>query len=230
MTAQLLLSAGLFVGTHLVLSHPLRAPLVRRIGEGRFLGLYSLIALATFLWMVMAARAMPPQAPIWSPSGWGWMLASLAMLVASVLLAGSFFGNPASPDPAHRLTVPDRAAGVYAITRHPMLWSFILWAAVHVLVWPTPRTAILGGAVALLSLVGARGQDRKKRRLVGDAWRGWMRRTAFVPFAGQMGGRIGWTAAWPGVRALGLGTAIWLVATWLHPIAGAPPVGIWAMG
>lgn len=230
MTAHLLLAAGLFVGTHLILSHPLRAPLVRRIGEGPFLGLYSLIALATFLWMVIAARGMPPEAPSWTTPGWGWTLAALAMLLASVLLAGSFFGNPASPDPAHKLIVPDRATGVYAITRHPMLWSFILWAAVHALVWPTARTAILGGAVALLSLVGARGQDKKKRHLMGDAWRGWMRRTAFMPFAGQITGRIGWTAAWPGVRALALGTAIWLAATWLHPIAGAPVVALWAMG
>ncbi len=230
MAAQLLLAASLFVGTHLVLSHPLRAPLVRRIGEARFLGLYSLVALATFVWMVMAARAMPPEAPMWSTPGWGWMLAALTMFVASILLAGSFFGNPASPDPARKLTVPERAAGVYAVTRHPMLWSFILWAAVHVLVWPTTRTLILSGAVALLSLVGARGQDRKKRRLLGDSWRGWMRHTAFVPFAGQIGGRIGWTAAWPGTRALALGIAIWLAATWLHPVAGAPAVGIWTLG
>lgn len=230
MIAHLLLAAVLFVGTHLALSHPLRTPLARRLGEGPFLGVYSLIALASFVWMVMAARAMPPEAPAWATPPWGWMVAELVMLVASVLLAGSFFGNPASPDPTHKLSVPDRAVGVYAITRHPMLWSFILWAAVHVLVWPTARTAILSGAIALLSLVGAQGQDRKKRRLTGDAWRGWMRRTAFVPFAGQISGRIAWTAIWPGTRALLLGVAIWLAATWLHPIAGAPVVGIWAMG
>lgn len=230
MAAQLLLAACLFVGTHLALSHPLRAPLVRRIGEGPFLGVYSLVALVTLVWMGIAARAMPPEAPAWSTPGWGWALASVAMLVASILLAGSFFGNPAAPDPAHRLTVPDRAEGVYAITRHPMLWSFVLWAFVHALVWPTSRTAILGGSVALLSLAGARGQDRKKRRLMGDPWRGWMRRTAFVPFAGQVSGRISWPAAWPGLKALALGLVIWLAATWLHPVAGAPAVGIWALG
>lgn len=230
MAAQLLLAAALFVVTHLVLSHPLRAPLVRRLGEGSFLGVYSIVALATFLWMVFAARAMPPGAPLWSAPQWGWSLASVVMLIASILLAGSFFGNPAAPDPTHKVAVPDRAAGVYAITRHPMLWSFILWAGVHVFVWPTTRTIILGAAVALLSLVGARGQDKKKRRLIGDAWRVWMRRTAFVPFAGQMKGRIGWAAAWPGIRALVLGVVIWLAATWLHPFAGAPAVGIWAIG
>jgi uncharacterized membrane protein len=36
-----------FLGTHFVLSHPLRAPIVKAIGEGAFLGLYSLVAFAT---------------------------------------------------------------------------------------------------------------------------------------------------------------------------------------
>ena len=36
-----------FVGTHFLLSHPLRAPLVARVGEKGFLGLYSLVAFAT---------------------------------------------------------------------------------------------------------------------------------------------------------------------------------------
>ena len=34
---QVLISAAAFVGTHFLLSHPLRAPLVARIGERGFL-------------------------------------------------------------------------------------------------------------------------------------------------------------------------------------------------
>jgi len=36
-----------FVGLHVVLSHPLRAPIMRMIGEGPFLGFYSLVATAS---------------------------------------------------------------------------------------------------------------------------------------------------------------------------------------
>ena len=58
-----LLSLGVaslaFVGMHFLLSHPLRAPITGRIGEGPFLGLYSLVAFATLGWMVLAFLAAP---------------------------------------------------------------------------------------------------------------------------------------------------------------------------
>ena len=50
--AGLFLSSIAFVGTHFLMSHPLRGPLVRRVGRGPFQGIYSLIALMTFGWMI----------------------------------------------------------------------------------------------------------------------------------------------------------------------------------
>ena len=49
---MLLIAATAFVGTHFLMSHPLRAPLVSRLGEKGFLGLYSLVAAATLIWMI----------------------------------------------------------------------------------------------------------------------------------------------------------------------------------
>ena len=46
-----------FVGLHFAMSHPLRSALVARLGENGFRGLYSLVALGTFIWMVLAFRA-----------------------------------------------------------------------------------------------------------------------------------------------------------------------------
>ncbi|MBQ94760.1 MAG: MFS transporter, partial [Actinobacteria bacterium] len=61
-----------FVGTHFVLSHPLRVPLVSVIGENGFRGLYSLVALATFVWAVLAFRAVGPGGtPLWNGMGDG---------------------------------------------------------------------------------------------------------------------------------------------------------------
>ena len=63
---------------------------------------------------------------------------------------------------------------------------------------------------------------------MGDAWRGWMRRTAFFPFAGQISGRIPWAAAWPGWFVLLLGLALWLGATWAHvPLGAQVAAGLW---
>lgn len=215
------LGVGGFVGTHLLLSHPLRAPLVARLGEKGFQGLYSLVAFATFGLMVWALKRIGPEAFLWSPPGWAWPVASGVMLVASILLAGSMVGNPALPGMPHD---PAGPRGVLAITRHPMMWGFALWALVHGLIWPQPSVLILAGGIALLALVGAAGQDAKKSRLQPDFWPGWRARTAFVPFTGPAPLR----ALWPGWRVLAAGVALWLAATWLHPVAGAPAVGIWA--
>jgi uncharacterized membrane protein len=216
------LATGSFVGTHLVLSHPLRAPLVARLGARGFLGLYSLIAFATLGWTVLAFRAAPPAPLLWIAPESAWHIASLVMLVAAILLVGSLIGNPAAVDPTGTLTVPDAARGVYAVTRHPMMWSILLWALVHAALWPAPRTLVLTAGIGLLALAGAWGQDAKKAQLLGAAWRRWQGRTSFTPFAALLSGRADWRALWPGsVPVLG-GLALWLGATWAHPLLVGP--------
>ena len=224
---QLLAALTAFVGTHLLLSHPLRAPLVARMGASAFLGVYSLVAFATLGWAVHAFRGAPAGDPAWLPGDGLWMLATLLMLVASILFAGSLIGNPALPGPPVKAFAAPPARGVFAITRHPMMWGFALWGLVHILVSPRPPVIALSLAMILLALGGAWGQDAKKAALMGDGWSDWTSRTAFVPFGGQVSGKIGWGAAWPGSIALFGGIALWLIATWAHPWAGAPAAGVW---
>lgn len=216
-----IVAAIAFVGTHFLLSHPLRAPLVARVGERGFLGLYSLVAAVTLGWLVLAYRAAPPGAPLWPVGDTLWAIATVVMLLASVLFMGSLVRNPALPDPSGRTRPVPEAAGVLAITRHPMMWSFALWGAAHILVFPDPSNVVLAGAIIVLALVGAYLQDRKKERLQPDFWPEWERRTSFVPFAS--GRRIGKL----GGHALGGGLVVWLIATWAHlPLAGRA-AGVW---
>jgi len=218
--ASLVAACVAFVGSHFLLSHPLRAALVARLGARPFLGLYSLVALATFAWIVIAYRAVPLQAPLWVPPDWGWMVASLVMLFAAILLAGSFVGNPAMPE----ARVSDWAPrGVFAITRHPMMWSFSLWAIVHGWIWSAPANLVLTSAILILALGGAAGQDRKKAALMGAKWQGWVSRTAFFPFTG----RSALGAMWPRWQVLAGGVVLWLVATWAHGPLGGMAVGLW---
>lgn len=206
-----------FVGTHFLLSHPLRSPVVSRLGERGFLGVYSLVAFATLGWMVWAYLAVPEQAALWPVGDAIWAIGTAVMWLGSVLFVGSLFGNPAMPE-ANVADVPT-PRGVFAITRHPMMWGFALWAAVHVLVYPEPAQIVLAGTIGFLALVGAHLQDRKKARLQPGFWPEWKRRTSFVPFA-RGGGN-------PGTVALVGGTALWLIASWAHlPLAGWD-AGIW---
>lgn len=210
-----------FLGTHFALSHPLRAPLVSRLGEAGFRGLYSLVALATFAWMVFAFRAVGPGgAPLWNGMGAvAWIIASLLMLVAAVLLIGSFIRNPALPHPLASEHAALEPRGVFHVTRHPMMWSFAIWALAHVLGSPTPRQLVLAGAILFLALVGAHMQDRKNAALMGEAWAGWAARTSYWP-------RFGGLAKAGPVAWLG-GLALWLIASWAHLPANGIPAGIW---
>lgn len=217
-----------FVGTHFALSHPLRSALVARLGTAGFQALYTLVALATFAWVVSEWRAAPRGDNLWPAGEAAWIAATAVMLAASLLFAGSLAGNPALPQPGAAALARRPVRGMFALTRHPMMWSFALWALAHALVAPYPASLLLTGGMAFLALAGSAGQDAKKRALMGEAWQDWAARTAFVPFAGQLTGRIGWRAVWPGWAVLLAGVAIWLAASWLHAPLGGIVAGVWA--
>lgn len=217
---ELELAAVSFVGSHFLLSHPLRGPLVRAVGEKAFLLLYSIVAFATLGWMIWAARAVPPETPYWVAGSVWTLIAGLLVWLASILLVGSFVGNPAFPDPTGRTPTIRQPHGVFRITRHPMMWAFGLWAIAHAIVNATPAGLVISEAIGILAVVGAAFQDRKKQQLMGSAWRDWERQTSFLPF--------GKGFALPGWFAFVAGTVLFLAATWAHGALGYREAGIWA--
>ena len=220
--AMLGLASAAFVGTHFAMSHPLRAPIIKALGEKGFAGAYSLIAVV-LLWAMShyygPASTEAPQ-PLWDAGQPGFVIATLLMWFGSILFVGSLRRNPAFPRAGKPVTKIDDARGVFAITRHPMLWGFTAWALVHAIVNPTAASLIVSTAIAILALGGAAMQDAKKEKLVGDVWRDWTSRTSFAPF--------GRGFASPGTFALVGGTLVWLAATWAHGALGYRPAGIWA--
>jgi len=214
---MLLVAASVFVLSHFLLSHPLRAPLVKAVGEKGFLGLYSAIALVTFGFTIWAYRKAPATAPLWNVGDGLWAL-------VTVLMLGSFIRNPAMPG-AIGAAAAAQASGVYGITRHPMMWSFAIWGACHILIYPVEKNIILAGAIIVLALVGAALQDRKKATQDPQGWAAWQSRTGYWPFAAIAQGRAQFGGF--GMHALGGGLVVWLLATWAHiPLAGWA-AGIW---
>ncbi|WP_205481836.1 NnrU family protein [Sphingomonas arenae] len=213
--ATVALFAAAFVATHLLLSHPLRAPLARRIGERGFSAAYSAVALATFVPMVLARRNAGPETPLWTVPDWAWWAAALLVWSGSILFVGSFRKNPAMVNAGGRPVTIGEPAGVFRITRHPMMWGFALWAIAHIGVHPEPSAVAIAAAILVLALGGTAGQDRKKQRQLGDEWARWEERTSFVPFGRGL--------AIPGAFTFIGGTILFLAATWAHPM----PVGLW---
>lgn len=207
------------VGTHFALSHPLRAPLVKAVGAGGFLALYSLVAAACMVWMTFAFRAAPA-ADLGGASGEaGWIVATLLTLPALVLFLGSLRGNPALPAPGAAKLAAQEPRGVFAVTRHPMMWGFALWAISHIVLWWSWRTLIVAAAILILALVGAHLQDAKKRALVGEGWGVWEAKTSFWPRWGRLPGA--------GVVLWAVSIIAWLAVTWAHIHASGIPAGVW---
>jgi uncharacterized membrane protein len=215
-TASLALATLAFVGTHLAMSHPLRLRLVQNLGESGFQLVYSVISFVTLGWMILAYRSVDNALPLWVAPNWWWPVASAIMLIASILLVGSLVRNPAFPHPGAAKEAARPATGVFAITRHPMNWSFMLWALVHLSVWGSLRNLIVAIGILILAFAGSLGQDRKKLSVMGESWRGWMQRTSFVPFGALLASRASWRSASPGWIALGGGLLLWLLVTVWH--------------
>ncbi len=220
-TASLALATIAFVGTHFLMSHPLRLGLIRSMGESGFRIAYSLVAFVTLGWMILAFPG-DDAVPLWIAPGWVWIAGSLVMLLASILLVGSFIRNPAFPHPGAEKQASRPATGVFAITRHPMNWSFILWALVHMSVWGSPRNLTVALGILILALFGSIGQDRKKLSAMGESWRGWQSRTSFVPFEALIRRKVTWRAVNPGWIALGGGLVLWLAVTGFHMPLASP--------
>lgn len=216
-----------FVVTHIGMTTAgVRDGLVARLGEKGFQGIYALVSFALLGAALFVYRGLEPVI-IWVAPTWAWHLSMLVMLFAAILFVGSvtpankaLAGVPASDRPA---------SGVLRITRHPMMWSFALWAAVHATLSGSLPTVILADAIGILALAGAAHQDHKKRRLMGETWARYERETSYWPFGAQLAGRQPWSAVWPGVVPVVGGVALWALLTFVHPVLmKAPMVPPWS--
>ena len=211
----LVLAMALFVGTHFLMSHPLRRPMVGALGEKGFLGVYSLVSLILLFWAVRA-YGDAVGIPLWVAPSWLVALGWLAMLFAAILFAGSVMApNPALVQADGLLERVDEPRGVMRITRHPMMWSFAIWALVHIFVSGRSDTLVLAGGILILALVGAAAQDVKKRTLVGERWAAYTARTHYWP-----------RPRWPGVVPLIAGLALYAVLVFIHPLIVSRPTGL----
>jgi uncharacterized membrane protein len=216
--ANLLLATAAFLATHFVSATPLRARLVGALGEQPYRGLYSLVAFATLGWMIWAFAGAPRE-PLWT----GWRLGPLLLVpLALVLLACGTARNPTAVGGERVLQSDEPARGMIRVTRHPVMWGIMLWAAAHILASGTLRALVFFGAFVLLAALGSRSLDARKRTDPG--WPRLAAATSHVPFVAIAQGRnrldlreIGW------VRPVA-GLVLFFVLFFAHPwLFGARP-------
>ena len=207
-TLHLLLATVAFLGIHVLPSTSLRRGAVRLIGEGPYLGLFSLASLAGLLWMAYAYN----QAPFFALWPGLHLLPVFVTPFAFVLLAcGLLARNPTLTGQAGALKHPEAARGILRVTRHPIMWAIMLWAAAHVFAMGSLKSVILFGGLFLLAAAGTTLQDARKAAQLGDDWLRFAARTSNLPFAAIAQGRnvlswreIGWRNPAIGLALFGL--------------------------
>ncbi len=197
----LVLAATVFVITHLLPAvGPLRAALVNGLGFRLYMTLYSLLSLAAIVWLGWA-YADAPYLEVWPQTAPGRWVPALVMPVACWLwVAGLSSPNPFSLS----LAAGDldlARPGIVAVTRHPAVWAFVLWAAAHIVPNGDQASLVLFGLLTALSLAGIASLDHKRRAKMGaEEWErkaAAARRTARATALAQ----IGWKQ-WLGSAAL----------------------------
>jgi uncharacterized membrane protein len=213
--SQLYFATAAFIGTHFMSSTLLRGALVRALGEKIYLALYSLLAFATLGWMVWAYNRAPLE-PLWVGLRW---LPAVAMPFAFVLLVcGLLSRNPTAVGAAALLKRPDSAQGIIRVTRHPVMWAFILWSLAHLLARGEHMASVFFGGFFALATLGAKLMDERKAGTLGEDWQRFAAATSYFPFAAILQGRNRFDAREIGWRNPAIGLALYALFFWFHPV------------
>ena len=200
----LLVAATLaFLATHFVTSTPLRPAFVRVMGEWPYRGVYSLVAIVTLGWMIWAYTQTPRELLFT-----GWRNAPyVVMPVVFVLIACGYWRNPTMVGADRLLKSEDPARGMIRITRHPLMWGIMLWAASHIVARGDSKSLVFFGAFLVLALIGTGLMDARKRKNNAD-WPRFAAVTSNIPFVAIAQGRnrirwreIGWLRPAVGLAA-----------------------------
>jgi len=200
-----------FLATHFVTSTPLRPALVNAMGEWPYRGLYSLVAFLTLGWMIWAYVAAPREL-LWignRPIAYG------VMPLAFILITCGYWRNPTMVGADKLLKSTDPARGMIRITRHPIMWGIMLWAAAHIAARGDAKGLIFFGSFILLAVVGTLAMDARKKS--NPDWPRFAAVTSHIPFVAIAQGRnrivwreIGWLRP-------ALGLAVFFLVLLFHP-------------
>ncbi len=203
---------------------PVRAVLVGTLGREVYLTLYSLVSIALLIWVFSAALAMEYVA-LWDTAAWqAWLPLLLSPVALWLLLAGLASPNPMSIS----LRRGGEPGAITHITRHPVLWGFLLWAAGHIPPNGDLRALVLFAGLAAFSAFGIWISDRRARRRHGGRWGEVAAATSIVPLVALLAGRTGLRIDVPMLAAAAVAAllTLWLLSGGHTALFGADPLAL----
>lgn len=226
-------AAAFFLGIHLLISGTrARGRIIAAVGETPYLALFSLGSIGGIVWLCIAYNATDgiPNRLYWVAPDWLIHLAPPVMIIAFLFaLIGLTTPNPTAVKAEALLDKPDPAKGMLRITRHPFLWSVMIWSALHIALNGDKASIIFFGTFLVLAALGTLSIDEKRKRGLGEKWQSFAAATSNLPFAAIVAGRnrlavgeLGWWRILLGLIAFG---AVFYAHLWLF---GVSPVPGWA--
>lgn len=174
---------AVFALTHVVLSsNPWRPKAVRLLGERLFQGLYSVVAFAIFVPLVLVyAGNKHAGSLLWSvePSLLIDIVTRIGNTIAAILVVAGLF----RPSPTGVTGTPSRRPrGVQRITRHPLFMGIVIWSLMHLLVNGFASDVAFFGGFVVFGLLGSWHQDRRQTALPDGAYAKFCEQSPFLPF------------------------------------------------
>jgi uncharacterized membrane protein len=190
---MLIAAAAVFLAIHLLIAGTrVRDGITGAIGEGAYLGLFSLASLGAIALLAIAYKAAQRgEDPLLYDLGPGVKHLGIPVVALAFLLGvqGLFMPNPTSLRQEGSAANPDTIRGVLRITRHPFLWGVAIWSAFHLSANGDEASVIFFGTFFVLSILGTFSIDAKRRRKMGEAWAAFAAKTSNIPFAAAITGR-----------------------------------------
>jgi len=131
----LILGIIIFFSIHLVPIFPLKNILINRLGENKYKGLFSLIALVGLL-IIIYGFSRAHFYPIWEPLPYSKEIALALMPISIVLLVAA-----------------NIQSNIKKFTKHPMLIGIIIWSFAHLIANGDLRSIILFVSFGIYSLI-----------------------------------------------------------------------------
>ena len=131
----LILGIIIFFSIHLVPISPLKKILINRLGENKYKGLYSLIALVGLL-IIIYGFGHADFHPVWDPLPYSREITLALMPISMVLLAAA-----------------NVQTNIKRFIKHPMLIAVLIWSFVHLIANGDLRSIMLFGSFGVYALI-----------------------------------------------------------------------------
>ncbi len=220
---QFLAAFTVFIALHSVPAIPtLRAALIARLGHTTYIAGYSAVSLVAVAWLFYAMFNID-YIELWQPSAWQGLVTFVAAPVGLFLvLAGLVSPNPYSTT-ARAGDVP---GAIVAVTRHPVLWGFLVWALGHIPPNGDLRSVLLFGGFVLFTVGSIAMMEKRNRKKHGTQWPEQVSKTSIVPFRAVIQRRASLRVDGPMILALVITVAIgfWLLIGGHAYLFGTDPI------